>query len=246
MATYNPFEDFNPAFTRYEYLESPKETEDPLYGKISISSEFDRISPDGTWIAKSNIPNETTTEKEVFGKNILDRMASTHAETQIPSDNPNFEGGALIDNERFAYEYLVKNGIPKGASAGIVGNLYHEGLANPTKSNKDSHGTTSYGIAQFNSKGEFPALMEWAKGRGIKGNPNFAQQLDFIIDVIKSRPKLNVLLNSSITPTEASFIWGSQFERFAGDNGHNGYSNRNDSHHRKRASRANKILKAYG
>ena len=37
MATYNPFEDFNPAFTRYEYLEIP-EIEDPLYGKMNINA----------------------------------------------------------------------------------------------------------------------------------------------------------------------------------------------------------------
>ena len=87
MATYNPFEDFNPAFTRYEYLEIP-EIEDPLYGKMDISSQFDGISPDGTWIAKSNIPSETTTEKEeIFGKDIQDRMASTHAENPITFNN---------------------------------------------------------------------------------------------------------------------------------------------------------------
>jgi hypothetical protein len=68
---------------------------------------------------------------------------------------------------------LIKKGLPKGAAAGIVGNLYHEGLANPTKSNKDSHGTTSYGIAQFNSNGEYPALIKWATKRGIQGKPNF-------------------------------------------------------------------------
>jgi len=68
MATYNPFEDFNPAFTTYKQL---PEIEDPLYGKISIPSGFDGISPDGTWIATPNIPSETTTEKEeVFGKDI--------------------------------------------------------------------------------------------------------------------------------------------------------------------------------
>jgi len=35
MATYNPFEDFNPAFTTYKQL---PEIEDPLYGKMNISS----------------------------------------------------------------------------------------------------------------------------------------------------------------------------------------------------------------
>ena len=242
----NPFEDYNPIFTYYKSSEPIITTvEDPLFGKLNLEDGF-RLNPStGNYIAPANTP-----KNEEFQTDYLNRMAETHseptAEIDTSSNNKNLEEGSLIANEKFAYEYLVKNGIPKGSSAGIVGNLYHEGLANPTKSNKDSHGTTSYGIAQFNSNGEFPALMKWAKGRGIKGNPNFAQQLDFIIDVIKSRPKLNILLNSNITPTEASFIWGSQFERFAGDNGHNGYSNRNDSHHRKRASRANKILKAYG
>ena len=76
MATYNPFEDFNPAFTRYEYLEIP-EIEDPLYGKMKISSQFDGISPDGTWIAKQNIPSETKTEKEeVFGKDIYIELSA--------------------------------------------------------------------------------------------------------------------------------------------------------------------------
>ena len=41
MATYNPFEDFNPAFTRYEYLESPKVTvEDPLFGTFDFISSI--------------------------------------------------------------------------------------------------------------------------------------------------------------------------------------------------------------
>lgn len=247
MAEYNPFKDFNPAFTKYEYLEpKPQTYNDPLFGELSVNGF--NILPNGNWVAPTNQKQKET--QSYYDTSFLDEMAARHSEnssgTKIPSDSENFEGGALIDNEKFAYDYLVKNKIPKGTAAGVVGNLYHEGLANPTKSNKDSHGTTSYGIAQFNSKGEFPALINWARSKGISGNPNFVQQLDFIIDIIKNRPNLNILLNQNITPTEASFIWGSQFERFAGDNKRDGFKNRNDSHHKRRANRANKIYETYG
>ena len=233
------FEDF---YTRFKAVSpEPLETKSSLYGTITLPKDVQKISTEGNLIFSENTP-----KVEEFNTDFLDRMALTHSgQTFIPSDDPNFEGGSLIDNERFAYEYLVKNKIPKGTAAGIVGNLYHEDLANPIRTVKDSHGTKAYGIAGFNSEGEYPALMAWAEKKGIKGNPNFQQQLDFIIDVIKDRPNLNILLNNNLTPTEASFIWGSQFEKFAGDN-RKGYLNRNDSHHKKRAARANKIFKTYG
>lgn len=238
---YNPVTD---AFTYYEPIETPKvKLDNPLFGTFDLSDQFSRISSSGTPIAKANTP-----ETIEFDNNYLDRMAQRHLEMQdtiTPVNEETYNGGNLIENEKFAYEYLIKNGVSRGGAAGIVGNLYHEGLANPTKSNKDSHGTTSYGTAQFNSRGELKNLMKWAKKHNIQGNPDFKQQLDFIIDVIKTRPSLSILLSRDITPTEASFVWGSQFERFAGDNG-TGYKNREDSHHKKRAKRANKIFQTYG
>jgi len=75
MATYNPFEDFNPAFTRYEYLESPKVTvEDPLFGNFDLPDGF-RIGSNGSYIAPANTP-----ETAKFDADILSRMAATHAE----------------------------------------------------------------------------------------------------------------------------------------------------------------------
>lgn len=75
MATYNPFEDFNPAFTRYEYLESPKVTiEDPLFGNFDLPDGF-RVGSNGSYIAPANTP-----EAAKFDADILSRMAATHAE----------------------------------------------------------------------------------------------------------------------------------------------------------------------
>ena len=78
MATYNPFEDFNPAFTRYEYLKPEKvtlsEEEDPL-GIIGKLPDGFRIGSNGSYIAPANTP-----EAAKFDADILSRMAATHAE----------------------------------------------------------------------------------------------------------------------------------------------------------------------
>ena len=87
-------------------IQKPKvtlsEEEDPL-GIIGKLPDGFRIGSNGSYIAPANTP-----EAAKFDADILNKMAATHSETQIPSDNPNFEGGALIDNERFAYEYFSK------------------------------------------------------------------------------------------------------------------------------------------
>ena len=87
MATYNPFEDLNPAFTRYEYLRTPEvekiTIKDPLYDSLDLPTGFSRVAEDGTYIAKPNTP-----ETIEFDKDILNRMASTHAENPIEYSSP--------------------------------------------------------------------------------------------------------------------------------------------------------------
>lgn len=205
---------------------------------------------------ESKVENNTTTENQeddnfgFVGWNYdgLNRISSnkgsnTSKSVTTPTQPTTTLTGSksLNDNAKYAYNYFVKNGISNAAAAGIVGNLWHEGLANPSKSNPDAKGTTSLGIAQFNSRGELPALQKWAKSKNLK-ETDFDTQLGYLTEVVKSgRVDLS---DPNITPEQASFIFGRDFERFAGDNG-KGYKNYEDSHHKRRRQTAINLYNQY-
>ena len=151
-------------------------------------------------------------------------------------------------NAEYAYKYFVNHGIPSASAAGIVGNLYHEDLGNPERTVNDSHGTIAYGIAGFNSRGDLPNLLKWARSKGIQGNPDFDQQLEYLTYVIQSGRDNNLttaIMNPNTTPEEASYAWGRYFERFAGQNG-KGYLNRDDPEHKKRGNTSRQLFIKYG
>ena len=152
--------------------------------------------------------------------------------------------GNLNDNAEYAYNYFINNGLSQAAAAGIVGNLYHENLANPSQTVNDSRGTTALGIAGFNSKGDLPNLQKWCREHGLN-ETDFDAQLAYLTDVVKSgRVKLN---DPNLTPEQASFIFGRDFERFAGRDGTGrGYKNYNDPEHSKRRETALRIYNKYG
>lgn len=150
--------------------------------------------------------------------------------------------GNLNDNAEYAYNYFINNGLSRAVAAGIVGNLYHENLANPSQTVNDSRGTTALGIAGFNSKGDLPNLQKWCRENGLK-ETDFDAQLAYLTNVVKSgRVKLN---DPNLTPEQASFIFGRDFERFAGGDGR-GYKNYNDPEHSKRRETALRIYNKYG
>lgn len=160
--------------------------------------------------------------------------------------------GKLKENARIAYNYFVNHGIPAASAAGIVGNLYHEDLGNPLRTVKDSRGTTAYGVAGFNSNGDYPNLISWARKNGIQGNPDFEQQLEYLTYVIKSgRDKrlTAVIMNPNSTPEDASYAWGRYYEVFGGKtvkNGkHVGYLYRDDPEHVKRGSTSAALYKQF-
>lgn len=149
--------------------------------------------------------------------------------------------GNLNDNAEYAYNYFINNGLSQAAAAGIVGNLYHENLANPSQTVNDSRGTTALGIAGFNSKGDLPNLQKWCRENGLK-ETDFDAQLAYLTNVVKSgRVKLN---DPNITPEQASFIFGRDFEKFAGRDGR-GYKNYNDPEHSKRRETALRIYQSW-
>ena len=149
--------------------------------------------------------------------------------------------GNLNDNAEYTYNYFINNGLSQAAAAGIVGNLYHENLANPSQTVNDSRGTTALGIAGFNSKGDLPNLQKWCREHGLN-ETDFDAQLAYLTDVVKSgRVDLS---DPRLTPQQASFIFGRDFEKFAGRDGR-GYKNYNDPEHSKRRETALRIYQSW-
>lgn len=232
-----------------DLLVSYKQVEAPTYDSIP-ELPIDRFSRLQQYINNRDSDEistetsiETPTETSKF-RWYYDPSTKSQSTTSKPMNFNNNIG----KNAEYAYKYFVSHGIPSASAAGIVGNLYHEDLGNPGRTVSDSHGTTAYGIAGFNSKGDLPNLLKWAKSKGIQGNPDFDQQLEYLTYVIQSGRDRNLtaaIMNPNTTPEDASYAWGRYFERFAGQNG-KGYLNRNDPEHKKRGNTSRQLFTKYG
>ena len=232
-----------------DLLVSYKQVEAPTYDSIP-ELPMDRFSRLQQYINNRDSDEistetsiETPTETSKF-RWYYDPSTKSQSTTSKPMNFNNNIG----KNAEYAYKYFVSHGIPSASAAGIVGNLYHEDLGNPGRTVNDSHGTTAYGIAGFNSKGDLPNLLKWAKSKGIQGNPDFDQQLEYLTYVIQSGRDRNLtaaIMNPSATPEDASYAWGRYFERFAGQNG-KGYLNRDDPEHKKRGNTSRQLFTKYG
>ena len=229
-----------------DLLVSYKQVEAPTYDSTP-ELPMDRFSRLQQYISNRDSDEtsnkETSTETPTF-RWYYDPSTKSQSTTSKPMNFNNNIG----KNAEYAYKYFVSHGIPSASAAGIVGNLYHEDLGNPGRTVNDSHGTTAYGIAGFNSKGDLPNLLKWAKSKGIQGNPDFDQQLEYLTYVIQSGRDRNLtaaIMNPNATPEDASYAWGRYFERFAGQNG-KGYLNRNDPEHKKRGNTSRQLFIKYG
>jgi hypothetical protein len=231
----------------------------PVTPKNSIVDRYSRLEQytDNKKADESTSEETPTTEKFRWYYDGGSKPKTTTAMSSTPLATK----GNLAKNAEYAYNYLKNykipttsaaskygSTIPTAAIAGIVGNLYHEDLGNPLRTVNDSHGTTAYGIAGFNSKGDLPNLMKWAKDNGISGQPNFDQQLDYLAHVISSGRDAKLteaLMSKGVTPESASYAWGRYFERFAGKNGR-GYLDINDPEHQKRGGTSRQLFAKYG
>ena len=208
---YNPITD---AFTYYNPIEvsnnKPLKINDSLFGEQEFSDRFSGITSDGIPIASSNIPKE----EEVFDKDILSRMASTHAENNIGNSfiNPN-----IGERPRQAVQFFVDNGYTVNQAKGIVGNLMHES-GDPTLMNITNKGDkgTSFGMAQWHDtskgKGRWTNLKNFAKELG-KSENDFETQLRFVLKELKDNQSWDRGLKATTTIEGATKWFMNNFER---------------------------------
>ena len=153
-------------------------------------------------------------------------------------------------NADIAYRYLTgdKWRMSPIMASGIIGNLYHENLANPSQTVSDSHGTTSFGVASFNSNGLLSDFESYARERALDKN-ELTTQLDYIADYIINKKDPNLtreMFRSDLTPEHASFVFGKYFERFAGRDGTGrGHLNYDDDEHDRRRKSSLLIYNKY-
>lgn len=179
MAVYNPFEDLNQLYTYYKPLEEIPEREkvtvkDPLYDSWDLPTGFSRVTEDGTYIAEPNTP-----ETVEFDKDILNRMASTHAENPIEYSSSTMNQN-LTKNKKQAMEFFQSKGLSAYHSAGIVGNLLGESNLNPEAVNPTSK---AFGIAQWLGDRKKKLISKYGN------KPTFEQQLEFVWEELNSSEK---------------------------------------------------------
>lgn len=198
MAIYNPFEDFNPAFTKYRYLE-PEVTkvEDPLFGLSNLPEGY-RLSSTGNYVAPANTP-----ESKTFDTSFIDKNAETHSE---PSQEITYTTKQdLQGNKKRAMEFFQSKGLSPYHAAGIVGNLLGESKLNHQAINPTSK---AFGIAQWLGDRKKKLFKKYGE------NPTFDQQLEFVWEELNSSEKSafdKLLQTKSVEEATNSFM--KHFER---------------------------------
>ena len=115
-----------------------------------------------------------------------------------------------MNNEQQAYQYLIAQGYPPVAAAGIVGNLVQESGVNPTVNPGDSG--TAHGIAQWRGD-RWSGLQDYAKqNRGSSADLN--TQLGYLDYELRNKygDTYQKLMNAR-TPGDAAGAFALEYER---------------------------------
>ena len=213
MAEYNPFKDFNPAFTKYEYLE-PQTYNDPLFGELSANGF--NILPNGNWVAPINQKQEET--QSYYDTSFLDEMAARHSE-QTSNNSSTYNN---IKNSKKAVQIMNKllkldSDLTPEQAAGIVGQINVESSLNFGNSNPNDLGRASKGAIQWNGD-RFNSLKEFAKSKS-KSWTDEDVQLEFLIQELKTKfPQNYNQLRQSTTAEDAAEALSS-YVKYAGYDG---------------------------
>ena len=115
-----------------------------------------------------------------------------------------------MNNEQQAYQYLIAQGYPPVAAAGIVGNLVQESGVNPTVNPGDSG--TAHGIAQWRGD-RWSGLQDYAKqNKGSSADLN--TQLGYLDYELRNKygDTYQKLMNAR-TPGDAAGAFALEYER---------------------------------
>jgi hypothetical protein len=115
-----------------------------------------------------------------------------------------------MNNEQQAYQYLIAQGYPPVAAAGIVGNLVQESGVNPTVNPGDSG--TAHGIAQWRGD-RWSGLQNYAKqNKGSSADLN--TQLGYLDYELRNKygDTYQKLMNAR-TPGDAAGAFALEYER---------------------------------
>jgi Phage tail lysozyme len=115
-----------------------------------------------------------------------------------------------MDNQQQAYQYLISQGYPPVAAAGIVGNLVQESGVNPTVNPGDSG--TAHGIAQWRGD-RWSGLQNYAKQNNGSAN-DLNTQLGYLDYELRNRyGDTYQKLMSARSPGDAAGAFALGYER---------------------------------
>ena len=108
-------------------------------------------------------------------------------------------------------DYMVnEKGVSPKVAAGIIGNIAAESSFNPTIPGDNGN---SFGLFQFNKKGEMPYLEKWAAANNRDIRDGFAQ-IDHVLDQKNGRFKsMFERMEKASGPKEVATIFSDEYER---------------------------------